>query len=78
MTEQDQEEIDLAIIKRHAAQLAEHFDSVQVFATRKSEDGTVNAQWGEGNWFARFGQVRAWLVQEEGQFHSRGSRREDD
>lgn len=58
---------DLDIIKSHAAQLAEHFDSVQIFCTRHAaeHDGTINAQWGEGNWFARYGSVRDWVVKKE-------------
>lgn len=50
-----------------ANSLIEHFDSVQVFATRHDPEqgGTVQFQIGKGNWFARFGQVREWMVYEE-------------
>ncbi len=60
-------ERDHAMLKRHVAQLAEHFETVQIFATRHSaeHDGTVGAQWGEGNWYARYGQVKEWVVREE-------------
>jgi hypothetical protein len=45
----------------------EHFDTVQIFATRHvdSETGTVGAQHGEGNWYARRGQVAEWLVKQD-------------
>lgn len=64
----DDRERDLAMVKRHAAQLAEHFDAVHIFVTRPSEDGTIVCNWGAGNWYARYGQVRAWIVAEEAKF----------
>jgi hypothetical protein len=44
--------------------LSEHFDSVQVFATRHepTDGGTINVNFGAGNWFARKGQVGEWLI----------------
>ena len=47
--------------------LREHFDTVQVFATRHEEGeqgGTVVCSRGFGNWMARYGQVGLWLAQE--------------
>lgn len=44
--------------------LSEHYDTVQIFATRHeagSLDGTLNFQRGVGNWYARRGQVADWL-----------------
>lgn len=63
----EDKERELGIVQSHVAQLAEHFDSVQVFATRHLGDGagTVKISFGSGNWFARYGQVRQWLVQED-------------
>lgn len=54
-------------IAMHADQLAEHYDSVQIFVTRnsdneKEDDGTVNINFGRGNWFTRFGQVQHWML----------------
>lgn len=55
----------MIVLKRHAAQLMEHFDSVQIFATRHLGDqGTVHATYGAGNWFARFGHVNTWVEKE--------------
>jgi hypothetical protein len=45
--------------------LGEHFDTVQVFVTRHGPDGTGNAGFGEGSWYARYGQVREWLIRED-------------
>ena len=58
---------DLAVVQRHVAALAEHFESVQVFCTRPADDGkgTVNVQYGAGNWFARYGQVASWLTKQD-------------
>lgn len=58
---------DKEIIQSHVAQLMEHFDTVQIFCTRHSEEleGTVRVQWGGGNYYARYGQVNKWLIEEE-------------
>lgn len=56
------------IIKKHVARMREHFDSVQVFAARATEDGTACFQWGSGSWYERYGVVRCWLLkQDEGE-----------
>lgn len=62
-----QREQDLAMVKQHCEQLIEHFDTVQIFATRcdGTEDGTVAVQLGLGNWYAREGQVREWIVKND-------------
>jgi hypothetical protein len=52
---------DLERVKHHAAMLMEHFDSVQVFVTRHTPDGTVNVNFGCGNFFARYGQTELWV-----------------
>lgn len=66
MSEQKDEDLDR--VKRACETLGEHFDTVQIFVTRHEpgiEDGTINITWSEGNWFARYGQVREWLVKAE-------------
>jgi hypothetical protein len=76
MTDADEEQDrDIEMVKGHCARLAEHFDAVQIFVTRPSEDGTVTCQWGSGNWYARYGQVKAWVIGEEKEF---GRRRDND
>jgi hypothetical protein len=61
------EDEDLRILRNAAARLMEHFDTVHIFATRHigSDEGTIAAQHGEGNWYARRGQVGEWLVKQD-------------
>jgi hypothetical protein len=53
------------ILRNAVSQLMEHFDTVQIFATKveleKDPDSTLNATWGRGNWFARYGQIQTWV-----------------
>ena len=61
-------EADLARIKKCCSELGEYFDAVEIFVTRHEageDGGTVNVNWGCGNWFARYGQIRAWIVKED-------------
>lgn len=57
----------LEIIKKHVAQLAGHFDSVEIFVTEyiSPEKGTFARSFGTGNWFARYGQIKDWLNQQD-------------
>ena len=60
----EQNELDLKRLHDIAKQLGEHFDTVQIFATRHESgehDGTLRFHVGVGNWYARFGQVAYWL-----------------
>ena len=42
------------------------FDTVHIFALKKSEGlKTIAHNVGEGDFYARFGQIREWLIQEE-------------
>jgi hypothetical protein len=53
-------------VKKHASQLGEHFDSVQIFCTKHDgAEGTASVNCGEGNWFARYGQIREWVEKNE-------------
>lgn len=61
----DEQKNDMELIQKHVDALSEHFDTVQVFVTSKQEGlegNTINANIGSGNWFARYGQVRTWLL----------------
>jgi hypothetical protein len=66
--------IDMGILKSHAAQLAEHFDSVLIIATkyRPAGGGTSHSSYGEGDWYARYGAARAWLKNEDAKFSNMG------
>jgi hypothetical protein len=57
-----------SIIEKAVTQLGEHFDTVQIFVTRHEsgeKGGTLHNQSGVGNWYARYGQVREWVNQQE-------------
>ena len=59
---------DMALIRAALNSLGEHFDAVQIFASRcesGEQDGTVHLNLGTGNWFSRYGQVKDWCVKEE-------------
>jgi hypothetical protein len=62
MTDAEQ---DLEMVKKASEKLGEHFDTVLILTTRydpATADGTVNINYGCGNWFARYGQVREYLI----------------
>jgi hypothetical protein len=63
----EDEDRDMAILDSHVAQLCEHFDTVQIFVTRQNgeENVTMTADKGNGNWYARYGQVREWITKQE-------------
>lgn len=63
MSPEVQNEEDFKRLKKLCEALGEHFDTVQVFATRHDPEagGTVHMNCGVGNWFARRGQVMEWL-----------------
>lgn len=65
--EPDREGEDLKRLRNATAQLMEHFDTVHIFATRHidSDTGTVAAQHGEGNWYARRGQIGDWVTKQD-------------
>lgn len=59
---------DIERVTQALNSLGEHFDTVHIFATRHEPaeaDGTINVNNGVGNWFARYGQVKEWIVREE-------------
>ena len=55
-------------VKMACAQLAEHFDSVQIFVTQHDpahDQRIESGEWGCGNFMARYGQVRSWLIHQD-------------
>ena len=70
MSEPDAE---LDLLKKACESLGEHFETVHIFVTRLKDDdepedrGTINANWGSGNWFTRYGQIHTWLVKQDEQ-----------
>lgn len=62
------EDADTELLRKHVEQLGEHFDAVTILCTRhepETEDGTIQISDGCGNWFARYGQIREWIVRAE-------------
>jgi hypothetical protein len=59
----DRSDKKMALIENQAKLLKRSFDSVQIFASQYDEEtcNTAHYTWGEGNFFARYGQVIQWL-----------------
>jgi hypothetical protein len=69
---------DVTRIRKAVDLLMEHFEAVQVFASKVKDDGdTVSLQVGRGNMFAREGHVRDWL-EEQREFTRMKARRDED
>jgi len=64
---EDQELQDaLELLKKAARSLGEHFDSVQIYCTRHIPDeGAESFNFGIGNWYARYGQVAEWMIKQD-------------
>jgi len=48
--------------------LGEHFEAVQIFVSTHQPaevGGTMHACVGVGNWYARYGQIREWIIRTE-------------
>lgn len=67
--ERDPKDVDVERLRDACDRLAAHFETVQIFATRANkggEDGsTLMFNQGSGNYFARYGQVKDWIIREE-------------
>ena len=59
---------DYLKVKAAVDAISEHFDTVQIFVNRHESsllDGTMNINYGVGNWFSRYGQVREWCIKQD-------------
>lgn len=68
------EDINEEILTKALNQLIEHYDTVQIFATASANDkegGALGFALGKGSWFARYGQIRSWVVSQENEMGSR-------
>jgi len=56
-----------AVLESQCAQLMEHFDSVQIFVTKHNKLTRYVSAFhvGDGNYYARLGQVREWIMIED-------------
>lgn len=60
----EQKDEKLKILEQTCSRLQEHFDTVQIFATKHDptmSEGTIHWVFGSGNWFARWGQILDWI-----------------
>lgn len=54
------------ILDRHAKELGEHFDAVQILVSWENDRKATETLWsGYGNWWARIGMCRAFLKMED-------------
>lgn len=61
MTTQEAREL----VKKHALELGEHFESVRIFVTRAAPEEHHDTQaidHGTGNFYAQLGQIQEWLA----------------
>lgn len=82
MSDQQKDE-DIARVRKVVDDLAEHFDSVQIFVSRNTGEPNGNTrtyQYGTGNWYARYGQVKIWTERSEEfeRAHERKQIKDDD
>lgn len=49
------------LLTRHARELGEHFDAVQILASTATADGTNILRLGVGNWFTRQGMAHDFI-----------------
>lgn len=75
ITPEEQERLE-KVVDRMLAQLSEHFDNIQIFVSKNPQgkaQETVSFRKGLGNYFARYGHVRDWLVEMDANtFHAQG------
>jgi hypothetical protein len=68
MSEDDEQKEDFKLVSRHAEQLGEHFDSVQIFVTGSHADGDGTTRCitrGSGNWYASYGAILEWVIAQD-------------
>ena len=56
---------DEKIVQQAIDMLGEHFDCVQIFVTTKNSGYTETIATGIGNYYARIGIARDWIIREE-------------
>lgn len=71
---------ELKLIQEAIDLLSEHFDSVHIFTTRHESDetGTYSIQRGSGNWWARIGAIKAWIIRNDAEELEKGRQDQND
>ena len=56
---------EVAIARKAASELMEHFDSVRIFVTKHDGPTDISQETsvGAGNFYAQYGQIRSWIDQ---------------
>lgn len=67
MTDKTHNARDAAVLRECVSKLMEYFDNVQIFVNRDKPliNRIQKAADGDGNMFARYGQVKQWVIEEE-------------
>jgi len=68
MDEQTEDTPELAMVRKHCNELGEHFEAVSIFCSRHDqggEHGTVHINLGVGNYFARIGHIKDYIIKED-------------
>ena len=65
MNSESEQASDQERIVKACEQLGEYFETVHIFCTRVETDGTRTHSHGSGNWFARYGQIRTWIIKQD-------------
>jgi len=55
----------MELLKKHASELGEHFDAVEILATWREGEATLANHFGQGNHYARMGLAREMLDDED-------------
>jgi hypothetical protein len=81
VSEDEKAKARLETIKKYATLIMSHadVDTVQIICTKVRHDGsndTESLSFGDGNWFARCGSVREWLMKQDERVKAQA--REDD
>lgn len=58
---------DHNVVAKALDNLGEHFDTVQIFCTRNGieDQSLVNVSAGSGSWYARYGQIKDFILRSE-------------
>lgn len=62
------------LVQETAAKLGEHFDAVQILASFNEEAESNGLFHGTGNWYARIGMAREFVLFDEGQIRAKSAR----
>jgi len=55
----------ISLLDFHVSALMEHFDSVQIMASRSAHEGTEDVMRGGGNWYARQGMAHDFITRDK-------------